>query len=127
MHSVGQPLLGLVQCHLKALLRVEASQRHGGCIACAPWGQCAMRFHSDEGQCEYDMSGCCEACFDYVWGQTRVQTSECSALTEDGVRILCYWLKLRRARDELITTSEHADTLLHIAAGSVEWPVLHSP
>ena len=50
--------------HNWGTLRVDVIMQAGGCVACAPHTRCAQRWYSAAGEREYNMSGCCEACFD---------------------------------------------------------------
>ena len=56
--------LAAVQARCSRLLGVLQAIRTGGCIVCSPTLPLRTCWYTSAGQTEYEMSGCCEKCFD---------------------------------------------------------------
>jgi hypothetical protein len=119
--SVSGSALQNIKNVFKRRFLVNLVLRVKGCIACSPVQHLCTLWYSPEGRKQYQMSGCCEYCFDALTQEYGGYES-IGLLTPAGRLVLEMWLQITKAREVLRIPVPAAGRLSDLCLHSASWP-----
>ena len=92
-------------------LQFEATISLGGCLCCSPSTRIEGKpWKSDLGQREYEMSGLCEACFDFLFDERDIEAMP-TGLTLQRAQFLAVWVQVRKAQEAICMRLDIAEKM----------------
>ena len=93
-------------------LQFEATISLGGCLCCSPSTRIEGKpWKSALGQREYEMSGLCEECFDFLFHEGDIKAMP-TGLAPQRAELFRIWVGVRKAQDALEMSSDMAKIMI---------------
>ena len=93
-------------------LQFHATMSVGGCLCCSPSNRIEGKaWTSDLGQREYEISGLCEACYDFLFDERGIEALP-TGLTLQRAQLLSCWVPVRKAQGAICMPSGMAETVI---------------